>query len=631
MTEGLTQKAFALFRGCHCSIQSASSELSSALLYLLFGFLFTCSLSGMALCSESDNIFNVYGTDFTDPGRKQPLVRPTLEAIERAVFPKKVVVRSVNWHELDKAIAEKRADLIIAGPSVYRRNIHEGLRDLSTAVTPDCPNPNRSLGSVFFALRNDERISTLSDLKGKILGTNLKDTFRGELIPKKEILDEGFDPNHFFKKTLYLGGKPEERIKALEDGRVDAIVLDSCYAEELKASGGEDLFEKFKVINEKKNHFSRCMTSTQLYPGYSLLIPPTLGLDTIHQILKEIQETKFPPGYGWMVAGDFTPVDDLYRSLKIGPFSHLNFITFSEVIHRYRYFISGVALFFLFLILSSLHARELVKKRTEMLLKAHERERSLRRKSSDIETCYRTSAQKLKTAQLCSAVAHDLAQPVSSMLLYLNGLEKALHENDKENRVRQLEIIEKIKVRAEKIDSIIRSVRDFSGKGVRLRHENLIDLIAEALEDFKTLYTVPDSVVLLSAAKTDLVYCAADQVKLAFLNVLKNSLHAVMGQKEKKILVTVRQCANLISIDFEDSGPELSCQQLEAIRLRSKKKNSFAHTSENMGIGLNIVEAIVCLNAGTISYGKNRFGGLLVRVEFPAALQRKPNEFRDSK
>lgn len=373
------------------------------------------------------------------------------------------------------------------------------------------------------------------------------------------------------------------------------------------------------------------MTSTQLYPGYSLLIPPTLGLDTIHQILKEMQETRFPPGYGWMVAGDFTPFDDLYRSLKIGPFSHLNFITFSEVIHRYRYFISGVALFFLFLILSSLHARELVKKRTEMLLKAHERERSLRRKSSDIETCYRTSAQKLKTAQLCSAVAHDLAQPVSSMLLYLNGLEKALHGNDKENRDRQLEIIEKIKVRAEKIDSIIRSVRDFSGKGVRLRHENLIDLIAEALEDFKTLYTVPDSVVLLSAAKTDLVYCAADQVKLAFLNILKNSLHAVMGQKEKKILVTVRQCANLISIDFEDSGPELSCQQLEAIRLRSKKKNSFAHTSENMGIGLNIVEAIVCLNAGTISYGKNRFGGLLVRVEFPAALQRKPNELRDSK
>lgn len=626
MTEGLKQKVFDLFRGCCYSIQSASSEFSFALLCFLFGLFLSSCLPETALCSESDNTFNVYGTDFTDPDRKQPLVQPTLEAIQRAVSPKKVIVRSVNWQELDKAIAGKRADLIIAGPSVYRRNIHEGLRDLSTAVTPDCPNPNRSLGSVFFALRDDERISTLSDLKGKILGTNLKNTFRGELIPKKEILDEGFDPNHFFKKTLYLGGKPEERIKALEDGRVDAIVLDSCYAEELKASGGEDLFEKFQVINEKKNRFSRCVTSTQLYPGYSLLIPPTLGLDTIHRILKEIQETKFPPGYGWMVAGDFTPVDDLYRSLKIGPFSHLNFITFAEVMHRYRYLISGVALFFLFLILSSLYARGLVKKRTEMLLKAHERERSLRRKSSDIETCYRTSAQKLKTAQICSAVAHDLAQPASSMLLYLNGLEKALHENNKEDRERLLEIIEKIKVRAEKIDGIIRSVRDFSGKGVRLRHENLTDLVSEALEDFKTLYMVPDNAVLLKVANTDLIYCAADQIKLAFLNVLKNSLHAVMGQQEKKILVTARQSGNLISIDFEDSGPEISYQQLEAIRLRSKKKNSFVHTSENMGIGLNIVEAIVCLNAGTISYDKNRFGGLLVRIEFPAAVQREPNE-----
>ena len=45
-----------------------------------------------------------------------------------------------------------------------------------------------------------------------------------------------------------------------------------------------------------------------------------------------------------------------------------------------------------------------------------------------------------------------------------------------------------------------------------------------------------------------------------------------------------------------------------------------------MGIGLNIVEAIVCLNAGTISYSNNRFGGLLVRIELPITTERQPNE-----
>lgn len=607
-------------------MQSTSPEPSLAFRYFLIDLFIILCLSGAAVCSESNDIFRVYGTDFTDPDRKQPLLGPTLEAIRRAVSPKKVTVYSVNWHELDKAIAEKKADLIIAGPSVYRRNIHAGLRDLSTAVTPDCPNPNRSLGAVFFALRDDERISNLSDLKGKILGTNLKDAFRGELIPKKEILDEGFDPNHFFRKTLYFGNKPEERIKALEDGRADVIVLDSCYAEDLIADGGEDLFEKFKVINEKKNRFSNCVTSTQLYPGYSLLIPPTLDLDTIRRILKEVQETRYPPRYGWMVAGDFTPVDDLYQSLKIGPFSHLNFITFSEAIRRYRYIILGVLLSFLFLVLSSLHARRLVRKRTEMLLKAHERERSLRRKSSDIEACYRTSAQKLKTAQICSAVAHDLAQPVSSMLLYLNGLEKSLHENIEDNRDRQLMVLEKIRLRAEKINSIIRSVRDFSGKGVNLRHEDLNRIVLEAIDDFKTLYAVPDNEVLIDADGYFGIYCAADQVKLAFLNILKNSLRAVSEQKQKKIQVSIRQTKSLVSVEFEDSGPALSPGQIEVIRLNSKNKHSLRNTPENMGIGLNIVEAIVCLNAGTISYSKGRFGGLLVRIEFPIINERQPNE-----
>lgn len=607
-------------------MQSTSPESSLVLRYFLSSLFLIFCLSGSAVCSERNDTFRVYGTDFTDPDRKQPLLGPTLEAVRRAVSPKKVAVYSVNWHELDKAIAEKKADLIIAGPSVYRRNIHAGLRDLSTAVSPDCPNPNRSLGAVFFALRDDERISNLSDLKGKILGTNLKDAFRGELIPKKEILDEGFDPNHFFRKTLYLGNKPEERIKALEDGRADVIVLDSCYAEELIANGGDNLFEKFKVINEKKNRFSNCVTSSQLYPGYSLLIPPTLDLDTIRRILKEVQETRYPTGYNWMVAGDFTPVDELYQSLKIGPFSHLNFITFSEAVHRYRYLISGVALFFLFLILSSLYARGLVKKRTEMLLKAHERERSLRRKSSDIEACYRASAQRLKTAQICSAVAHDLAQPVSSMLLYLNGLEKSLLENIEDNRDRQLMILGKIRLRTEKINNIIKSVRDFSGKGVNLRHEDLPRIVLEAIDDFKTLCAVPDNEVSLVAEGCCSIYCAADQLKLAFLNILKNNLRAVSQQKQKKILVSIRQTNSLVSVQFEDSGPALSPGQIEAIRLNSKNNHSLGNTPENMGIGLNIVEAIVCLNAGTISYSKGRFGGLLVRIEFPIISERQANE-----
>ena len=102
---------------------------------------------------------------------------------------------------------------------------------------------------------------------------------------------------------------------------MDAIVLNACFAENKRAKGEPDPTQHLRVINEKRNPYSACVTSTPLYPGFSILIPPHLDVTTVNKIYTELEKANktMPKGYEWKIASDFTLIDNLYRDLKIGP------------------------------------------------------------------------------------------------------------------------------------------------------------------------------------------------------------------------------------------------------------------------------------------------------------------------
>ena len=170
--------------------------------------------------------------ELTLPGTKKVTsFRKTIATIQKAVSPRKVSTYSTDWRGLDHAILHKEADLAIAGAAAYRRNIHSGLRDLLTSTAPPSPDPDHVMGSVIYFLAQDDRIFSLKDLKRKIQGTNQQGAYWGELTVLKELHDQGYDPYNFFSKRLYLGDDVKARLKALEEGQVDAIVLNAYFAE----------------------------------------------------------------------------------------------------------------------------------------------------------------------------------------------------------------------------------------------------------------------------------------------------------------------------------------------------------------------------------------------------------------
>lgn len=565
--------------------------------------------------------FRVYGSSFTGEDKGTVFYEKTLEAIRKAVYPREVVVYSADWKGLDRAIAHKDADLIIAGAAAYRRNVHSGLRDLVTAVTPFSPDPDHVMGSVIYVLNQDDRILSLKDLKGKILGTNKPGAYRGELTVLKELHDNGYDPKNFFKKTLYLGDDVNARLKALEDGRADAIVLDTCFAENKRARGEEDPTVNLRVINEKKNLFGPCVTSTDLYPGYSILIPPHLDVSTVNKISKEIEAANgnMPKGYEWKIASDFTLIDDLYRELKIGPFEHLSSQTIQDFFEQYKTYFLLVSLFVVLYIYHSIRITFLVRKRTLQLQNFFDRERQLKDKIQKINDKYQTIRSRQEVSQLCSAVAHDMSQPLSSILLFSDTLKSLLARKENELKVdfkKEQEAVGKIQLRAEKLNNIVQLVRDFARGKTVLENRELNQVVETAIQDFLALNSLNPSCITCDSLDEKLeIYCSSDQLKLALINLLNNSLQASMTGVTTHIFLRLQREGNRGVLKIWDTGPKISEHTLEAIRERTRVKTQIH--KDGLGLGLSIVKSIVSLHSGTMLFGISQQGGLAVSVELP--------------
>ena len=88
-----------------------------------------------------------------------------------------------------------------------------------------------------------------------------------------------------------------------------------------------------------------------------------------------------------------------------------------EFFEKYKnYFFIGL-LAALFYIYHSIRITFLVRRRTQQLQNSFDRERQLKDRIQTIDGKYQAFRSKQEVSQLCSAVAHDMSQPLSSILL----------------------------------------------------------------------------------------------------------------------------------------------------------------------------------------------------------------------
>ena len=130
----------------------------------------------------------------------------------------------------------------------------------------------------------------------------------------------------------------------MRSGKADAGVVRSCVLEKLIKEGaiGSD---EIRVIGRKPSGELKCQVSTRLYPGWPFVkvaqTSPVLARQVAQTLLamQPAADEKI-----WAEPNDYQSVQDLYRTLKVGPYAPFTRLGIMDLLWENRYWAALIAL-----------------------------------------------------------------------------------------------------------------------------------------------------------------------------------------------------------------------------------------------------------------------------------------------
>lgn len=222
-----------------------------------------------------------------------------------------------------------------------------------------------------------------------------------------------------------------------------------------------------------------------------------------------------------------------------------------------------------------------------------EAERDARKRTEEVHVL----ARYMTMAELGSAIAHELNQPVAAIRNYAAGCLRAL--DSPEGLIHGRWALQQISAEAERATRIMRSVHDFT---MYKRIERKVLPISEILEDISAFLQlkVQESEALLTVdVRSGLkAWCDKTLIGQVILNLALNGLEAMQNQAEAKraLHISARNIdEELVEIIVSDKGAGMSSDQLEALfqaRMTTKE--------HGFGLGLILSRSVVSNHGGSL-------------------------------
>lgn len=562
--------------------------------------------------AQSGEVLKLGISSFAEHNINKELIDPTIEAIRKAVQPDKLKVEYLELGRLQKSLKDGQLDLVLSSAGNYRRFLLEGygLRDLATMVSDQAPNPNYAEGSVFF-VRNDRKdIDSIDGLRNKSVSANYPYAFSGWQIAAGELLKRGFNPDHFFSKVDYLGHGAAPVLDAVLSGKTDAGIVRACVLENagLLKSG------KVKILEPKQTTDFPCAVSTRLYPNWTLSTTPNTPPEISRKVTAAVLEIKPQPhNLHWSVATDFTPIDDLFKQLEIGPFEYLRHFSLRRFIEAYWQYFAFTGMFILGLILHGIRSEYLVNKRTRALTESLKRERRLREESALVKSRLDKIQKVGLVDQMCSMIAHELKQPLGAAAAYCFALRRRMESGEVSAEMME-KGIERVDHQIQRASEVVNQVRSYA-KGQRQRQA--IDLgktAGKILRDIQA--SSPDTEVELKKEGENLIVEANPvELEIILINLVKNAIEVVKDKQNGRVIVTLSREGEVVCIKVEDNGEKLTDADWKQISQLAMATNKHS----GLGFGLSIVAGLAEDLGGRITFERLPAGGISVYVRLPLA------------
>ncbi|MFK7792168.1 MAG: sensor histidine kinase [Devosiaceae bacterium] len=202
--------------------------------------------------------------------------------------------------------------------------------------------------------------------------------------------------------------------------------------------------------------------------------------------------------------------------------------------------------------------------------------------------------------EMGSAVAHELNQPLTAVMLYLQAVSRRIEslngDGPKDPMIH--ETINKAKREAERAGNIIQRMRHFVEKREPDRRSvQLSPLVDETLE-LTSIGTNSEGIQTYVDLPKDLPAIEADpvQVQQILVNLIRNAFEAVRGSTTPKVFITATTSPDTVTVSVEDSGPGIPQEVHERLfKAFSTSKRT------GMGLGLSISRSIAQNHGGDLT------------------------------
>lgn len=217
---------------------------------------------------------------------------------------------------------------------------------------------------------------------------------------------------------------------------------------------------------------------------------------------------------------------------------------------------------------------------------------------------------------LAAGVAHELGNPINSLNIHLQLMERDLKKIPEAQASRLRESIKVARDEMDRLDGIIsRFLKAVRPTLPDFREASITPLLEEIVGGLKAEIQDRNLLVEVEIEKNvPLLRLDTEQIKQAFYNIIKNAIQAM---REKGILrIKVEKREGAVVVTFKDNGSGISLEDIPRVL-----EAYYTTKQRGTGLGLMIVQRIVQEHGAELQIESFPGQGTTVRIRFPLGQQ----------